>query len=81
MNDGGPAFPVDEVFDERRGDIIQYMSPGMSLRDYFAAHAPAMTEQWYLDSGGATRHWIEAQSAFSYEYADAMLAARQKGER
>lgn len=60
-----------------RGDQSQCEpEPGMSLRDYFAAHAPKMTEQWWLDSGGAQRHWIEAQAAFSYAHADAMLKAR-----
>ena len=37
--DGGPAFPVAEVFDERRGETTQYGAAGMSLRDYFATHA------------------------------------------
>lgn len=37
INDGGPAFPVPEVFDERRGEMVQHSSTGMSLRDYFAA--------------------------------------------
>ena len=38
-DNGGPAFPVAEVFDERRGLITQYASDGMTLRDYFAAKA------------------------------------------
>lgn len=40
INDGGPAFPVpglqhDEAFN------------GMTLRDYFAAHAPAEPQDWF----------------------------------
>lgn len=50
---------------------------GMSLRDYFAAHAPIMTEQWMRDSLAQGDHWIDANVAFAYTYADAMLKTRQ----
>lgn len=54
-----PAFP--EVFTDR---------PGMTLRDYFAAHAmPACI--WHEPDP-------ETAAADAYEYADAMLAARSK---
>ena len=39
-NDGGPAFGVADVRDSDGVGIAQG-HPGMSLRDYFAAHAPA----------------------------------------
>jgi hypothetical protein len=35
---GGPAFPVTEVFDDRRGEVTQYGSTGMTLRDYLAVN-------------------------------------------
>jgi len=38
-DDGGPAFPVNEHFDERRGEVTQYANAGMSLRDHFAGEA------------------------------------------
>lgn len=49
----------------------------MTLRDYFAAHSPPMTEQWWLDSKGSGEHWTDVQAAFAYRYADAMLKARR----
>lgn len=77
--DGGPAFPWQWIDRDSLGkEVVRESHSGMSLRDYFAAHAPAMTERWFLDTGGASRHWIEAQAAFSYEYADKMLAERER---
>jgi len=37
-NDGGPAFPTPRVVRED-GEVLQWESYGMSLRDYFAAKA------------------------------------------
>ena len=56
------AFPVDYVPGVMNGE------PGMSLRDYFAAHAP--TPQLPMD--------LEDHSAYRYRYADAMLKERHK---
>lgn len=36
MNDGGPAFPLPDVTNPSNG-YMTYGTPGMSLRDYFAA--------------------------------------------
>lgn len=64
---GGPAFPSD-VLD------------GMSLRDYFAAHALAghlsnvVTVEWASKDPAAMTQRL---AQLSYEYADAMLAARE----
>lgn len=56
--DGGPAFP----------DICAGANrSGMTLRDYFAAHAMAFC------SAGTP----EARARQAYEMADAMLAARE----
>jgi hypothetical protein len=38
QNDGGPAFPLHHVAG----------SDGMSLRDYFAAHAPEEQAKWFF---------------------------------
>jgi hypothetical protein len=60
MNDGGPAFPEHSV----------HLQKGMSLRDYFAAHALhnlRMNEPAY--------EWAKLAEQ-AYKYADAMLAAR-----
>ncbi len=69
-SDGGAAFP-------RQDDITYSSEVGMSLRDYFAIHAPEMTDQWWSDSPRG-QHWIDARSAWNYAYADAMLAQRDK---
>ena len=44
-NDGGPAFPVPL----NPGQPWQGMAPcdGMTLRDYFIAHAPAEPQRWF----------------------------------
>lgn len=43
MIDGGPAFPV---LDEVNGKEV-VGGFGMSLRDYFAAHAPKRPHEWF----------------------------------
>lgn len=44
INDGGPAFP----FEEKNDDGSHYHgAPGMTLRDYFMAHAPAEPQSWF----------------------------------
>lgn len=58
------AFPI--AHDDRPGAYPA--EPGMSLRDYFAAHAP--TPQLPMD--------LEDHSAYRYRYADAMLKERDK---
>jgi hypothetical protein len=61
INDGGPAFP----FKGYAGETY-----GMTLRDWFAGQALAgmLIGEWLSDKGVAT---------LAYEYADAMLAARE----
>lgn len=72
-NDGGPAFPCAPIFDERRGEMLQYASEGMTLRDYFAAKALAGIASVYHESWTAT-----SAAAAAYELADAMLEARDR---
>lgn len=62
-NDGGPAFPLE---------YSQVTSPGMTLRDYFAAKAMQGLVQT-LTNSSTTTIVVEA-----YEFADAMLAEREK---
>lgn len=61
-----PAFPVESAADH------QYC--GMTLRDYFAAHAPDAPDDFGWNNGEATQ--CERLARWSYHYADAMLAAR-----
>lgn len=71
INTGGPAFPVSEIFDERRGETTQYASEGMTLRDYFAAKAMRLRT---FSSGCVEQCAVEC-----YEIADAMIKARAEG--
>lgn len=71
--DGGPAFPSKHG----AGIDEQVVNPGMTLRDYFAGLAlqglvRAHTGRPYHNKA-ALQH---AKSA--YDYADAMLGAREK---
>lgn len=91
--DGGPAFPFAAVF-APDGTGYSDGAPGMSLRDYFAIHAPEPTKEQIEQVGererlanphGDTykprrRGWTEIACSLRYEWADAMLAARATGE-
>ncbi len=66
INTGGPAFPTDI---EHQNGSNNYHYEGMTLRDYFAAKA---MQEWvgvFDAEEGAKR---------AYEWADAMLRAREK---
>jgi hypothetical protein len=60
-NTGGPAFP--QAF-----AMAPKLDQGMTLRDYFAAHAT-------IPPNGMQ---MEDHCAYRYRYADAMLSAREK---
>lgn len=45
-NTGGPAFPAEQ-HETNDGNWNQTFDPGMTLRDYFAAHAPADPQPWF----------------------------------
>jgi hypothetical protein len=65
IEDGGPAFPVS-------AESYRKSVPGMTLRDFFAAHAlTGMLANTSL--GQMPRYAIVA-----YEIADAMIAQRTK---
>lgn len=66
VGDGGPAFPV-------ANQEAHSSSWGMSLRDYFAAKTLAAVIQ---SSNDAFKNPDKA-AAWSYEWADAMLKARE----
>lgn len=74
INDGGPAFPP-------RLDPKTHPS-GMTLRDYFAAKAmqgmladPQTRESCTEDQ---EEKWMRSFARVCYEFADAMIAAREK---
>ena len=59
---GGPAFPQPCDW-----------YPGMSLRDYFAAHAPIEPIAFHESSAA-----VQLACDECYRYADAMLEARKR---
>lgn len=86
-NDGGPAFPLHS---EIRPSLDKEWC-GMSLRDYFAAHAPSeAVAAWrfgptclQVDTAhDGTKYEYTGPKAYTHEearyrYADAMLRARE----
>ena len=95
MKDGGPAFPESVRTTDLAGNPLAIIKNGMTLRDYFAAHAR-------FDDGDITwgevkrfhglpddtdiGNWTEARTlaykvARRYAYADAMIREREKGQK
>lgn len=80
-SDGGPAFPMI-VWKSPDGLLAMPSAPGMSLRDWFAGQAlvsmgtwvPARKDGTYP---GSQKEILNLKSRWSYEMADAMLAARE----
>jgi hypothetical protein len=85
QNTGGPAFPSGLIDPSTPDDAVQSLHNGMTLRDYFAAHAPiTLTDAVeFLDTygGEVTGPWppqkvLRTLADLRVEYADAMLQAR-----
>ena len=76
-NDGGSAFPISN------GGGIGALTPGMSLRDYFAAQFMSAVALHIFDTvrddGGSARKAGKMLAKVSYKMADDMLAERSKG--
>ena len=76
-NDGGPAFPN---VGDNSPEFPFY--DGMTLRDWFAAHAPPIPELEALmhrhDDPEGSSSSVQVDAAYRYRHADAMLAARGK---
>ncbi len=69
------AFPTLE----RGVHGIELTDPGMTLRDYFAAHAAAgMCAAFPNVSLKNTEQFLQSVPTTAYEIADAMLEARKK---
>lgn len=69
---GGPAFPSRITKDSA---VESHAYKGMTLRDYFAAHAPPAPDRVMANLNWDRR--FEIQSRWAYDYADAMLKARE----
>ena len=46
-NTDGPAFPSLYVYTDRDGEVCSTQISGMTLRDYFIAHAPKEPQKWF----------------------------------
>jgi hypothetical protein len=78
INDGGPAFPVPDTY--HPNGQVQFGSSGMSLRDYFAAHASEQDIEEHLGGKispktGRKMDCLSREKA-KFAYADAMIKAR-----
>ena len=84
IKDGGPAFPggerwrtVDLAGNEENYSRAPFQR-GLSLRDYFAAKAlPELIRQQHSACLGYPADWRYKCALEAYEFADAMLAARE----
>lgn len=83
--DGGQVFPsvtpVMRSHPEVQGALEKIgdkFNPGMSHRDYFAAHAPDVPDGWW--KGDYTRHDNDVQRLvqWKYHYADKMIKERNR---
>jgi hypothetical protein len=66
-NTGGPAFPYEYKY----GDGTAHRCDGMTLRDYLAAKALVSLATY-------EEYPPELVAKYAYEYADAMLKAREE---
>ena len=89
MTDGGPAFPSTvmnnsafvkhDADDDWQRESFLNVSPGMTLRDFFAGQAmKAYIELQGMPEDGPDDLWDEAIAERCYAMADAMLKERSK---
>lgn len=80
---GGPAFPMADPFvakQPKNGADAQRLAEGMTLRDYFAAHAMQAYLSGHIAHYGHENYWRPEDIAHeAYGSADAMLKAREGG--
>lgn len=75
--DGGQAFPQPVTVGPN--DDMYPAYPGMTLRDYFAAHAPWARASFLGDpEDGAVERVAARMAKQAYAFADAMLRERSK---
>lgn len=74
INNGGPAFPIPPCGTGDPRDGMSCGSDGMTLRDYFAAHAVTGILSNSALTDGQQTSWVVA---YATDIADAMLKARE----
>ena len=72
-NTGGPAFPALGRWGNGPAPQSALQQDGMTLRDYFAAKAMAQL----MFSSPVVQDDARTTASWAYEYADAMLKARE----
>lgn len=80
-DNGGPAFPVLPPVGPDGTSAVgyPYVTPDISIRDYFAAKAlAALIAKSDKGSANCGRKAVPKLARFAYEYADAMLLERAK---
>lgn len=80
--DGGPAFPCPAPQGIGAAQAAGFGSelsayPGMSLRDYFAVHAPDPPAWWYENATDFESHH-KALCQWRWKYAETMLKEREE---
>jgi hypothetical protein len=78
QNDGGSAFPILPYHLNK--DSYNDGSDGMSLRDYFAAHAIGnlIVNESVLEAANEAKQPVsQVVASIAYEIADAMLKVRE----
>lgn len=83
VDNGGPAFPVEvdmtQPFGRQTGNT-SWQTYGMSLRDYYIAHAPAEPQPWFQPVMPHPRPAYPAQPKFTSEQRDEITAHREYGK-
>lgn len=74
INNGGPAFPIP--LNDGQSWVGMNEFDGMTLRDYFAAKA---MQGFAADPNAAWTAGANGMARCAYEWADAMLKAREGG--
>jgi len=62
QRDGGPAFPRPVSATYGENGMVFEAFPGLSLRDYFIAHAPAEPQPWFephMPKKPTVPHWTD----------------------
>ena len=70
-NNGGLAFPLMINKDAEQGSMEKWCNQGMTLRDYFAGQAIPIFDN-------ESDYSVEELAKSCYQYADAMIAERNK---
>lgn len=81
-DDGGPAFPTDELkYGGSFNEAAAKRHGGMSLRDYFIAHAPVEPQFWFKPIMPAERpkdlFCVEGSEQEHEKFKDALLEAKK----